>query len=61
MDRLELMDMFEKDMRALGEFDSRPSGYDRFKNDPETYKYIYAEAQFKIWLAGRNSVENTDA
>lgn len=37
--------------------DTRPDGYERFKNNPETYKYVYAAFQFRIWLAGRNSVE----
>ena len=57
MERLELMELFEKDMRELGEMDTRPDGYERFKNNPETYKYVYAESQFKIWLAGRASAE----
>ena len=57
MDRLKLMELFEKDMAELGELTARPSGYERFKNNPETYKYVYAAFQFRIWLAGRNSVE----
>ena len=32
-------------------------GAGRFKNNPETYKYVYAAFQFRIWLAGRASAE----
>ena len=41
----------------LGELAARPSGYDRFKQRPDQYKYVYAESQFKIWLAGRASAD----
>ena len=57
MDRLKLMELFEKDMAELGELAARPSGYDRFKQRPDQYRYVYAESQFKIWLAGRASAE----
>ena len=44
-------------MAELGEFEARPGGYDRFKQRPDQYKYVYAESQFKVWLAGRASAE----
>ena len=60
MERLKLMELFEKDMAELGEFEDRPAGYDKFPNEPEKYKFVYAEHQFKIWLAGRASKEIAD-
>ncbi len=63
MDRLELMDLFRLDMTGVEptKVQHEDNPHPSFKNDPLTFKYEYSSFLFKVWLAGRNSVENTNA
>ncbi|MBV4553103.1 hypothetical protein HU742_018315 [Pseudomonas sp. SWRI102] len=55
--RLDLMDLFRRDMGSLEvttahhDDNSHPS----FKRDPLTFKYEHSTYLFKVWMAGRNS------
>lgn len=57
LDRLELMDMFRRDMTGIEPtqvwHDDNP--HPSFTARPESFKFEHSEYLFKVWSAGRNS------
>jgi len=58
-DRIELMDLFRRDMTGIEPTRAWPEDQDphpAFKNHPTVFKFEQSTYLFKVWLAGRDAL-----
>ena len=58
-DRIELMDLFRRDMTGIEPTRAWPEDQDphpAFKNHPKVFKFEQSTYLFKVWLAGRDAL-----